>query len=105
MKQRWCHCSRSEEHTSELQSLRHLVCRLLLDKKEALRTERADVRRRGTAGHRGGRSAARACVLASFHHGQGPSGLGAPTAFDFFFFKYAGPPGTAPSSPHGSPPV
>src|SRR5262245_65116702 len=25
--------SRSEEHTSELQSLRHLVCRLLLDKK------------------------------------------------------------------------
>src|SRR5205814_8181642 len=24
---------RSEEHTSELQSLRHLVCRLLLDKK------------------------------------------------------------------------
>src|ERR1035441_10930551 len=26
------HC-RSEEHTSELQSLRHLVCRLLLEKK------------------------------------------------------------------------
>src|SRR5262245_62597692 len=25
---------RSEEHTSELQSLRHLVCRLLLDKKK-----------------------------------------------------------------------
>src|SRR5258705_3297323 len=24
-------CSRSEEHTSELQSLRHLVCRLLLE--------------------------------------------------------------------------
>src|SRR5258705_9307145 len=28
--------SRSEEHTSELQSLRHLVCRLLLEKKNAL---------------------------------------------------------------------
>src|ERR1039458_10169473 len=28
---------RSEEHTSELQSLRHLVCRLLLDKKEKRR--------------------------------------------------------------------
>src|ERR1035441_9885960 len=31
-----CHpgdCHRSEEHTSELQSLRHLVCRLLLEKK------------------------------------------------------------------------
>src|SRR5471030_3388057 len=28
--------SRSEEHTSELQSLRHLVCRLLLEKKKRL---------------------------------------------------------------------
>src|SRR5262245_64824762 len=27
--------NRSEEHTSELQSLRHLVCRLLLEKKKA----------------------------------------------------------------------
>src|SRR5205814_8559268 len=30
---RWL-ASRSEEHTSELQSLRHLVCRLLLEKKK-----------------------------------------------------------------------
>src|SRR5437899_11463909 len=29
-----CHVMRSEEHTSELQSLRHLVCRLLLEKKK-----------------------------------------------------------------------
>src|SRR5262245_62256234 len=29
--------NRSEEHTSELQSLRHLVCRLLLEKKNAKR--------------------------------------------------------------------
>src|SRR5258705_9313955 len=29
--------SRSEEHTSELQSLRHLVCRLLLEKKNKRR--------------------------------------------------------------------
>src|ERR1035438_10916844 len=28
------YCCRSEEHTSELQSLRHLVCRLLLEKKK-----------------------------------------------------------------------
>src|SRR5436853_1134911 len=28
---------RSEEHTSELQSLRHLVCRLLLEKKKQKR--------------------------------------------------------------------
>src|SRR5436853_3190647 len=29
---------RSEEHTSELQSLRHLVCRLLLEKKKKTKT-------------------------------------------------------------------
>src|SRR5262245_64078743 len=33
-------CSaRSEEHTSELQSLRHLVCRLLLEKKKKKQTK------------------------------------------------------------------
>src|ERR1039458_10551137 len=31
---------RSEEHTSELQSLRHLVCRLLLEKKKTDRKEK-----------------------------------------------------------------
>src|SRR5437899_4280970 len=30
--------TRSEEHTSELQSLRHLVCRLLLEKKKRRNT-------------------------------------------------------------------
>src|SRR5205814_3953201 len=29
--------TRSEEHTSELQSLRHLVCRLLLEKKKKIK--------------------------------------------------------------------
>src|SRR5438045_6823318 len=29
-------CMRSEEHTSELQSLRHLVCRLLLETKNPI---------------------------------------------------------------------
>src|SRR5262245_63949066 len=32
---------RSEEHTSELQSLRHLVCRLLLEKKNKNKEEHA----------------------------------------------------------------
>src|SRR5438045_4252355 len=32
---------RSEEHTSELQSLRHLVCRLLLEKKKIARPQRS----------------------------------------------------------------
>src|SRR5437899_3898996 len=31
---------RSEEHTSELQSLRHLVCRLLLEKKKTLHSRK-----------------------------------------------------------------
>src|SRR5262245_63069365 len=31
--------ARSEEHTSELQSLRHLVCRLLLEKKKRRHTK------------------------------------------------------------------
>src|SRR5690554_7503244 len=30
----WCREARSEEHTSELQSRPHLVCRLLLEKKK-----------------------------------------------------------------------
>src|SRR5205814_5770441 len=34
----WPSRTRSEEHTSELQSLRHLVCRLLLEKKNRKHT-------------------------------------------------------------------
>src|SRR5262245_62597100 len=33
---------RSEEHTSELQSLRHLVCRLLLEKKKKIEYNHED---------------------------------------------------------------
>src|SRR5262245_66528191 len=36
-------CWRSEEHTSELQSLRHLVCRLLLEKKKKKITYTTDI--------------------------------------------------------------
>src|SRR5258705_10312153 len=32
---------RSEEHTSEIQSLRHLVCRLLLEKKKKIHGQQA----------------------------------------------------------------
>src|SRR5436305_14580899 len=35
---RTCRTTRSEEHTSELQSRPHLVCRLLLEKKKATMT-------------------------------------------------------------------
>src|SRR5258708_13572690 len=35
----WAHEHRSEEHTSELQSPDHLVCRLLLEKKKNTRNK------------------------------------------------------------------
>src|SRR5947199_1751111 len=35
--------TRSEEHTSELQSLRHLVCRLLLEKKKTIHNSQRSV--------------------------------------------------------------
>src|SRR3989442_3582208 len=42
----WLHAggSRSEEHTSELQSRPHLVCRLLLEKKKTMTDDTALVR-------------------------------------------------------------
>src|SRR3989449_4866738 len=48
---------RSEEHTSELQSRLHLVCRLLLEKKKTINPPRPSGHRRGTSewqtcGHR-----------------------------------------------------
>src|SRR5262245_64950626 len=40
---------RSEEHTSELQSLRHLVCRLLLEKKKKKeKTEQTEINQTGS---------------------------------------------------------
>src|SRR5205085_8681464 len=36
-----CECLRSEEHTSELQSQSNLVCRLLLEKKKKINTNRS----------------------------------------------------------------
>src|SRR5436305_4388042 len=35
---------RSEEHTSELQSRPHLVCRLLLEKKKKKKTKKKDIK-------------------------------------------------------------
>src|SRR5437899_5934685 len=42
---------RSEEHTSELQSLRHLVCRLLLEKKKKKKNKRAYRQTKVNKGH------------------------------------------------------
>src|SRR3989441_7222571 len=40
---RWSACTRSEERTSELQSLAYLVCRLLLEKKKKNTTSHDDI--------------------------------------------------------------
>src|SRR5438309_5457915 len=46
------YCLRSEEHTSELQSQFHLVCRLLLEKKKAERGPRGNKPHCDFYGHR-----------------------------------------------------
>ena len=43
---------RSEEHTSELQSLRHLVCRLLLEKKKKKKRTKKKKKQRAVIGMR-----------------------------------------------------
>src|SRR5437899_5729554 len=43
---------RSEEHTSELQSLRHLVCRLLLEKKKKKRKKKNHNKQRQSSNRR-----------------------------------------------------
>src|SRR5262247_1384731 len=40
----WAASPRSEEHTSELQSLRHLVCRLLLEKQKRSHTAKNNIK-------------------------------------------------------------
>src|SRR5205823_8306698 len=58
--QRRGHVARSEEHTSELQSLAYLVCRLLLEKKKSLAAWQ-----HGTEPHRGWRRARHARRLSA----------------------------------------
>src|SRR5690625_5659686 len=41
----WLYLGRSEEHTSELQSRGHLVCRLLLEKKNKKKREKSQGRK------------------------------------------------------------
>src|ERR1035438_5865147 len=80
---------RSEEHTSELQSLRHLVCRLLLEKTCAAPTPPLAGGRRGGRGRR--RVGCR-CLLP-----QTPS---VHTLYRAFFFLSGRPPRAHPPSPH-----
>src|SRR3954470_22379706 len=79
----WWHSARSEEHTSELQSRRDLVCRLLLaKKKDVLPSGQLAVETSPHLEERGHASA-----------DCGPAGgrLG-DAGYDFFFFNNAAPP-------------
>src|SRR3989449_6695983 len=49
---RWSSAARSEEHTSELQSRLHLVCRLLLEKKKQKQTHHIDITAKATSIYR-----------------------------------------------------
>src|SRR6266702_2573331 len=93
----WAHVRmRSEEHTSELQSRGHLVCRLLLEKKKRSACRRL-------------RRLARQCN--SHKSGQTPCGslvprrrTGSPVSTESFFFKATAPPEIFPLSlPHALP--
>src|ERR1035438_4337905 len=88
---------RSEEHTSELQSLRHLVCRLLLEKKKKKQVHQTDCRST-TAMHSETSlptcardphlRTARLCYTLSFVHLS--------LFFLFFFFNNRAPPKISP---------
>src|ERR1039458_2129714 len=78
--------ARSEEHTSELQSLRHLVCRLLLEKKKNIPID--DVLAQTTGGNgrtvslaRGGCGVLAACTSAGCSASSG-------SIYVFFFFFF-----------------
>src|ERR1039458_8469107 len=98
--------SRSEEHTSELQSLRHLVCRLLLEKKKKKPTH--------TTTHINNSAVTRECrksgdsreglvgVLASCSGLDFPCCIFPPV---FFFFNDTAPPEIYPLSLHDALPI
>src|ERR1019366_593940 len=82
-------CSRSEEHTSELQSLTNIVCRLLLDKKtEATRSIAPDM----TVSHSDLAALERIRFSASSRQATGcKQYLGSPLKIKFFFNIYGDP--------------
>src|SRR6202789_3263777 len=88
---------RSEEHTSELQSLIDLVCRLLLEKKARISLRRGTSRRHG-----GGLPGWRCVRAAASSHAKGQLvrvGFDA-LVFDVFFFLKGRPPPHLPLFPH-----
>src|ERR1035438_3868851 len=91
--------TRSEEHTSELQSLRHLVCRLLLEKK-------IQVQHQGAAAHGFDQRRMRASNLGGMNVGGtwGHQFMIA-TSVDLFFFNDAGAAEISPLPQHDPLPI
>src|SRR2546422_2282021 len=65
---RWASPPRSEEHTSELQSRLHLVCRLLLEKKK--KTKKEQMTRQCTGKDKGADISAGYCVSVQDRRGD-----------------------------------
>src|ERR1035438_6427867 len=84
--------ARSEEHTSELQSLRHLVCRLLLEKKK--KSTQMFNRRLRVATHKKvrGLTQANAGISPRFGHAPQVRRHILPSPFVFFFLMIGRPP-------------
>src|SRR5437016_7501007 len=64
---RLMHRVRSEEHTSELQSLTNLVCRLLLEKKKTIRLTSSRLARRRASGGSGSETSTDTDTATSLH--------------------------------------
>src|ERR1039458_3177448 len=97
---------RSEEHTSELQSLRHLVCRLLLEKKK---TKNDDIRIHSSSeDHTAAPKSPSARVRHALCIAAAPMTMFVPSIVDylcFFFLKNGGPPRIYTFSLHDAFPI
>src|SRR3990170_2789924 len=92
---------RSEEHTSELQSPDHLVCRLLLEKK-TLSAQSPHPNALVSCASIMGTSSPRSFLIVSAIGESFPSAFSTSSIQSLFFFKISGPPRKSPLSP--SPP-
>src|ERR1039458_4508989 len=94
---------RSEEHTSELQSLRHLVCRLLLEKKTKRPIAAPPCARSHSGHHHITRDTRRARPPHSTLHVHRTPYYGSLPRFSVCFFLNIGPPPRFPPFPHPPP--
>src|ERR1039458_5834286 len=90
---------RSEEHTSELQSLRHLVCRLLLEKKKQMKFPIYSRIQSSKGDTSQPPSPVRARVAGDTRLVLSPPWSLCKLSFLFFFFLKSRPPPQSPPSP------